>query len=107
MPLNNMKNVPFHSFSSYQNFDTPYVIYPMERQDKLPFSTSNISTKSIFELIHIDTWGSYKEPTHDGYKFFLTIVNDFSRGIWTFLLSNKLNDFTVLKSSLVMVERQF
>ncbi|XP_055824434.1 uncharacterized protein LOC129892954 [Solanum dulcamara] len=40
-------------------------------------------------------------------RFFLTIVDDFSRGTWTFLLSTKSNAFPVLKSFLSMVERQF
>ncbi|XP_070029646.1 uncharacterized mitochondrial protein AtMg00810-like [Nicotiana sylvestris] len=35
------------------------------------------------------------------------VVNDFSRGTWTFLLSSKSNAFTILQSFLVMVERQF
>ncbi|XP_075077902.1 uncharacterized protein LOC142164245 [Nicotiana tabacum] len=51
--------------------------------------------------------GPYKIPTHDGYKYFLTIVDDYSRGTWTYLLRTKSNAFPVLKSFLAMVERQF
>ena len=32
-----------------------------------------------FSLIHVDVWGPYSVNTHDGYKFFLTIVDDASR----------------------------
>lgn len=34
-------------------------------------------------------------------------MDDFTRGTWTYLLSTKSNAFTVLKSYLAMVERQF
>lgn len=55
----------------------------------------------------MDTWGLYKTPTHNGFKYFLTIVDDFSRETWTFLLSTKANVFTILKHFLAMIERQF
>ncbi|XP_070049496.1 uncharacterized protein [Nicotiana tomentosiformis] len=45
--------------------------------------------------------------TYNGYKYFLTIVDDYSRVTWTFLLSTKSNAFGVLKNFLVMIERQF
>jgi len=38
---------------------------------------------------------------------FLTIVDDFSRGTWTFLLKTKSNAFPILKDFLAMVEIQF
>lgn len=51
--------------------------------------------------------GPYKTATHDSFKYFLTIVNDFSSGTWTYLLSTKGNAFTILKSFISMEERQF
>lgn len=66
-----------------------------------------ITSKRIFELVHIDTWGPFKVPTYNGYKYFLTLVDDFSRGTWTYLLTAKSNAFSVLKQFLAMVERQF
>lgn len=38
---------------------------------------------------------------------FLTLVDDYNRGTWTFLLKTKSNAFPVLKSFMAMVERQF
>lgn len=73
----------------------------------MPFHSSKISTNKVFDLIHIDTRGPYKTPTYNGYRYFLTIVDDFSRATWTYLLSTKSNAFSVLKNFLAMVERQF
>lgn len=50
---------------------------------------------------------SYRSSTYNGFKYFVTIVDDYSRGVWTFLLSSKSNAFPVLKNFLAMVERQF
>ena len=40
------------------------------------------------------TRGPYKSSTHDGYKYFLIIVDDCNRCTWTYLLSTKSNDFS-------------
>lgn len=72
----------------------------MARQSKLLFLIISISIKKVFELIHIDTWGPYSNQTYDGYKYFLIIVDDYSRETWTYLLSTKSNAFPVLKSFL-------
>lgn len=69
--------------------------------------SSTIVSKHLFDLIHVDTWGPYKTPTHDGFKYFLTIVDDHIRATWTFLLSTKSNAFTVLKQFFAMVKTQF
>lgn len=60
------------------------------RQHKKPFPHSYIHTSSTFELIHIDLWGAYHTPTHKGHKYFLTIVDDYSRATWTHLIVQKV-----------------
>lgn len=78
MPFLAMRNVCFSQlFPSH--FDFTCNIYPLVRQTKLPSQSSEIENKNIFKLIHIDTWGRYKNITHVGYKYFLTIVDDYSR----------------------------
>ncbi|XP_075108915.1 uncharacterized protein LOC142180748 [Nicotiana tabacum] len=107
LPLINMKNISTIYCSSSSTLLDHCDICARARQVKLPFPSSSMSTKDIFELIHIDIWGPYKKPTHDGYRYFLTIVDDYSKGTWTYLLSTKSNAFTVLKQFLAMVKRQF
>lgn len=46
-------------------------------------------------------------PTYNGFRYFLTIFDDFNRATWTFLVSCKSNAFPVLRSFLIMVEAQF
>lgn len=106
LPLSNMKNISSLSYSSSNSIDA-CDICAKARQVKMPFFSSLRSTINVFDLIHIDTWGPYKTPTLEGFRYFLTIVDDFSRATWTYLLSTKSNAFTVLKQFLAMTERQF
>ncbi|XP_019241225.1 PREDICTED: uncharacterized protein LOC109221215 [Nicotiana attenuata] len=103
--FNAMKHINSISFLPTHICDCD--VCPQARQSRSPFPISHIKTNQAFDLIHIDTWGPYRTPTHNGYKYFLTIVDDFSRATWTYLLSTKSNVFSVLKYFLSMVERQF
>lgn len=83
-------------------------ICPMARRARLSFpsNTTTFSTKT-FDLLHIDLWGSYHTPTHDNYKYFITIVDDCSRSTWTQLISCKSNDLQSIKAFTSLVENQF
>lgn len=90
-----MKNFSFINFSSNHEYISD--VCPQARQTRNSFPVSTIKSKGIFDLIHTDVWGPYKCSTHNGYKYFLTIVDDYSRGTWTFLLTTKSNAFQFLK----------
>ncbi|GKB04325.1 ribonuclease H-like domain-containing protein [Tanacetum coccineum] len=47
-----------------------------------------MSTK-VGDVVHLDVWGPYRVTSRDGYKYFLTIVDDVSRAVWVYLLKNK------------------
>ncbi|OMO64840.1 Integrase, catalytic core [Corchorus capsularis] len=59
------------------------------KQTRLPFSISGIKSVSCFDLIHGDIWGGYKTTSSSGAHYFLTIVDDFSRGVWVYLMEYK------------------
>jgi len=42
-----------------------------------------------FKLIHCDLWGPYKNVSSCGASYFLTIVDDYSRTMWIYLLIDK------------------
>ena len=77
------------------------------RQHRLPFPHSQIHTTHVFELIHIDLWGPYRVQTYNGYKYFMTIVDDYSRSTWTHLLSCKSNALSLIKAFVEMVQTQY
>jgi len=79
----------------------------LSKQKHLPFKSVNHIREKAFELVHIDTWGPFSVPTVDSYRYFLTIVDDFSRATWIYLLKQKSDVLTVFPSFLKMVETQY
>ncbi|XP_070013826.1 uncharacterized protein [Nicotiana sylvestris] len=79
----------------------------LAKQSKLPFPLSNSTTKSVFELAHYDIWGPYRVPTYDGKIFFVTLVDDYSRYTWIFLINSKSEVIVVLRDFLVKVKNMF
>lgn len=51
-----------------------------------------------FDLLYCDSWGPHKVPTHSRARFFLTIVDDFTRCTWIFLMQYKSETQQILKS---------
>lgn len=60
-----------------------------------------------FALIHLDIWGPYHARNHDWARFFLTIVDDFSRGTWVFLMQTNDQTLSHLRNFFSMVTTQF
>lgn len=55
----------------------------------------------------MDVWGPYKIPTCDDQKCFLTIVDDFSRRTWVFLLKLKSDAIVAIQQFISYVQTQF
>ncbi|KAL6273311.1 hypothetical protein ACE6H2_024003 [Prunus campanulata] len=89
------------------SFDHNCSICPMAKQTRLPFPLSSISTHAPFDLLHCDIWGPHKVPAHSGARFFLTIVDDFTRCTWIFLMQHKFETQHLLKSFIVFARTKF
>ncbi|KAG7599135.1 GAG-pre-integrase domain [Arabidopsis suecica] len=79
----------------------------LSKQKHLPFVSKKKISENPFDLVHIDTWGPFSVPTHDGFRYFLTIVDDCSRVTWVYLLKNKSDVLQVFPTYVNMVETQF
>ena len=80
---------------------------PMAKLTKLPYTLSDTKVAGPFDLIHIDIWGPYRVPYKEKYRFFLTIVDDFTRATWVHLLKNKSDSFETIKNFCVYARNQF
>nr|GEV85281.1 cysteine-rich RLK (receptor-like protein kinase) 8 [Tanacetum cinerariifolium] len=67
------------------------IICPLAKNHASLFPLSVSHASCPFELVHVDIWGPYKSPTINKCKFFLTIVDDFPRASWTYLIPSLLN----------------
>ncbi|XP_019181634.1 PREDICTED: uncharacterized protein LOC109176683 [Ipomoea nil] len=68
------------------------------KQKRLPFPLSSTSSKAIFNLIHVDIWGPFPVKYMGGERYFLTIVDDYSRYTWIHLMRNKSETREKLKN---------
>jgi len=82
-------------------------ICPLAKQKRLPFSLSVNKSIEAFQLIHIDIWGPFSVTSYSGYQFFLTIVDDYSRFTWLFLMKSKSETRNLLSNFLAYVHTQF
>ncbi|GJR51864.1 putative RNA-directed DNA polymerase [Tanacetum coccineum] len=64
-------------------------------------------TRELGDLIHLDVWGPYKVTSRDGYKYFLTIIDDFSKAVWVYLIKTKTKVFDCIESFFKMILTQF
>lgn len=47
-----------------------------------------------FTLIHCDVWRRYHTTSKSGAHYFLTIVDDYSRATWVYLMAHKSEVYT-------------
>ncbi|XP_074352312.1 uncharacterized protein LOC141691472 [Apium graveolens] len=76
---------------------------PMSKFTVLPFSLSTSHAKKLFALLHMDIWGLYKVPYISKYRYFLILVDDFSRNTWVYLLNINLIVYKTSNLSLYCV----
>lgn len=77
----------FSSSSVFNNKACEVCIRAKHSRDVFPLISNKTTTP--FELIHCDLWGPYRTPALCGAQYFLTILDDYSRNLWLYLLPNK------------------
>jgi hypothetical protein len=82
-------------------------VCPLAKQHRLPFPVSNTISQCSFDLVHVDIWGPFSIQSINGSRFFLTIVDDFSRYTWIYLMHSKYQTRSIVQSFFTMVATQF
>jgi hypothetical protein len=59
------------------------------KQTRLPFKSVRKGRKRILDMVHTDVCGPIDIETHDGKKYFVTFLNDFSHFCVVYLLPSK------------------
>lgn len=80
------------------------MVCPLAKHTRLQFPLSSISS---FELIHVDIWGGYRTASISGSHYFWTIVDDYTRCTWVYLMHYKSETCHLLKSFIQLVETQY
>ncbi|CAN1292939.1 Retrovirus-related Pol polyprotein from transposon RE1, partial [Linum perenne] len=79
----------------------------LAKQKTLPFNKSASRAAAPFGLVHMDIWGPLNTKSHDGFSYFLTVLDDHTRCVWTFLMKNKGETCSLIQSFCSMVSTQF
>ncbi|GKA26417.1 ribonuclease H-like domain-containing protein [Tanacetum coccineum] len=81
--------------------NSPCEVCHKAKQTRDPFPISEHKSTCLGELIHLDVWGPYKVISREGFRYFLTIVDDFSRSVWVYLLKTKDEVYSMLPFSVL------
>ena len=96
-----LKKMLSSDLSSMTETLNKYTICPCAKQIRIHFTVSISKSSACFNLVYMDLWVSYKNLSHDGHKYFLTVVDDMSRYTWIFLLKLKSDVCTIIKQFLI------
>ncbi|GJS99232.1 putative RNA-directed DNA polymerase [Tanacetum coccineum] len=77
------------------------------KQTREPFPLSEHKSSVLAELVHLDLWGPYKVTSKEGFRFFLTIVDDYTRSVWVYMLKGKDEVFDCVLTFYNLIKNQF
>ena len=60
-----------------------------------------------FELVHSDVWGPCPVMYPNGFKYFITFVDDFSRITWLYLMKSRFELFSHFSAFCAEIQTQF
>jgi len=102
--LYDLQNI--YPYIKFDKFFTCYTCHE-SKQKKYSFLVSKSHANQPFELFHIDIWGPYSTISLHGHKFFVTIVDDYTRFCWIFPMGSKAETRDIIKHLISYIERQF
>ena len=85
----------------------PYDACLHAKQICCSFSQSEGHASDLFELIHFDIWGTYRESSSCGAYYFLTVVDDKSQTVWVYLMRDKGETSKLVQQFVTFVANQF
>lgn len=59
------------------------------KASKKSYKSAMHITESRLDYIHSDLWGPARIATHGGARYFLSLIDDFSRKVWVYMLKSK------------------
>ena len=73
---------------------------------KRPFNAKGRRAQDLLELIHSDVYGPMLIQVRDGYEYFITFTDDYSRFGYVYLMKQKSESFEKFKEFKAEVENQ-
>lgn len=64
---------------------------------KHSFQKGKHTTTEALDYIHSDVWGPSRVSTHGGGRYFLTLIDDYTRKVWVYIMKHKNEVFLKFK----------
>jgi Integrase core domain/GAG-pre-integrase domain len=71
------------------------------------YSSSGSRSSLAFDLVHSDVWGPCPTTAVNGYKYFVSFIDCFSRVTWLYLMKNKSDVFACFKDFHKGIQTQY
>ena len=65
--------------------------YIIGKQTRLKFIIGIHISNGTLDYVHSNVWGPTRVNSHGGNRHFITIIDDFSRKVWLYLMKHFLN----------------
>ncbi|XP_076917271.1 putative mitochondrial protein AtMg00300 [Bidens hawaiensis] len=76
------------------------------KKKKVQLSKGIHSTRGILDYVHSDLWGPARVNTIGGARYFLSIIDDYSRRVWVYVIKHKSDAFAKFVEWKTLVETQ-
>ncbi|KAK9073175.1 hypothetical protein SSX86_007499 [Deinandra increscens subsp. villosa] len=78
----------------------------MSKSHRLPFDDNLKRASHPLEIVHCDLWGPAPITSHEGYKYYVAFIDDFSRFTWVYPLKTKAMFSNILVIFMNFVQNQ-
>lgn len=79
---------------------------PLGKSCSLKFNIQNFNSTQPLDLLHLDVWGPSPVISNSGFRYYLSIVNNFSCYVWVFPLIHKFDVFQMFAQFKTQIENQ-
>ncbi|KZV56298.1 hypothetical protein F511_00295 [Dorcoceras hygrometricum] len=73
---------------------------------RVRFKRSSTQSKGILDYVHSDLWGPSRVASRGGARYYISVIDDYSRKLWVVTLKSKDEAFKAFKDWKMMVETQ-
>ncbi|GJV06418.1 retrovirus-related pol polyprotein from transposon TNT 1-94 [Tanacetum coccineum] len=80
--------------------------YVLGKSHRVSFGVGRHTTQGVIDYVHSDLWGLSQVESLGGKRYFLSIVDDYSRRVWVYILRFKHEAFGKFKEWKQLVENQ-
>ena len=78
----------------------------MDNQRRVQFTISIARSAAPLKLVHTDVWGPAPVSARNGARYFMTLIDDFSRKLWIYFMREKSEVFIKFKIWRAEVEKE-